>query len=58
MRMSYKVKLCVTDIDGCDALEVEIDVQNAHSFSEALIKAERNLSYKQSIIKVIGIIKL
>lgn len=55
MRFTYKVKMVVTDIDGCDALEVEIDVLNAHSFSEALIKAERTLTYKQSIIKVLEI---
>lgn len=55
MRFSYKVKMVVTDIDGCDAIEVEIDILNAHSFSEALVMAERNLTYKQSIIKVLEI---
>lgn len=55
MRYAYKVKMVVTDIDGCDAIEVEIDVLNAHSFSEALVMAERNLTYKQGIIKVLEI---
>lgn len=55
MRYTYKVKMVVTDIDGCDAIEVEIDVVNAHSFSEALVMAERNLTYKQGIIKVLEI---
>lgn len=51
----YCVKLTTTDIDGCDAIEIEIDVINAHSFSEALVMAERNLTYKQGIIKVLEI---
>lgn len=55
MRYAYKVKMVVTDIYGCDAIVVEIDVLNAHSFSEALVMAERNLTYKQSIIKVLEI---
>ena len=58
MRYTYKVKMVVTDIDGCDAIEIEIDVLNAHSFSEALVMAERNLTYKQGIIKVLEIRKV
>ena len=57
MKYSYKVKLCVTDIEGCDALEVVIKGMNAHSFSEALIMAERTLTYKQSILRVLDICK-
>ena len=55
MTYTYKVKLLVTDVEGCDDLEVEIEVPNAHSFSEALIIAERNLTYKQRILRVIDI---
>lgn len=57
MKYSYKIKMCVTDIEGCDALEVECIIQNAHSFSEALVIAERNLTYKQRIIRVLDIKK-
>lgn len=55
MKYSYTVKMVVTDIEGCDALEIEMEVLNAHSFSEALVMAERNLTYKQGIIKVLEI---
>lgn len=57
MKYSYKIRMCVTDIEGCDALEVECIIPNAHSFSEALIIAERNLTYKQRIIEVLDIKK-
>ena len=55
MRYTYKVKLLVTDIEGCDELEVEIDIINAHSFSEALVMAERTLTYKQGILRGLDI---
>lgn len=57
MKYTYTVKMVVTDIDGCDALEVKMEVPNAHSFSEALVLAERNLTYKQGIIKVLEIMR-
>ena len=50
----YCVKLITTDIDGCDALDVYF-IETAHSFSEALIIAERNLTYKQGILRVLDI---
>lgn len=55
MKYTYTIKMVVTDSDGCDALDVEIEVPNAHSFSEALIIAERNLTYKQGILRVLDI---
>lgn len=55
MRYAYKVKLLVTDVEGCDELEVEIKIINAHSFSEALVLAERTLIYKQGILRVLDI---
>lgn len=55
MKFTYKVKLLVTDVEGCDELEVEIDILNAHSFSEALVIAERQLTYKQGILRVLDI---
>lgn len=55
MKYTYIVKLLVTDVEGCDALEVEIEILNAHSFSEALIMAERTLTYKQGILRVLDI---
>lgn len=55
MMYTYKVKLLVTDVEGCDELEVEIEVPNAHSFSEALVMAERILTYKQRILRVLDI---
>lgn len=55
MRYRYEVKMCVTDIEGCDCLEVEMTITNAHSFSEALVLAERNLTYKQRILSILGI---
>lgn len=55
MKYAYTVKMVVTDTDGCDALKVEMEIPNAHSFSEALIMAERTLTYKQGIIKVLEI---
>lgn len=47
----YCVKLTTTDSDGCDALDVYF-VVTAHSFSEALIIAERKLTGKEQILKV------
>ena len=55
MKYTYTIKMVVTDLDGCDALNVEIEVPNAHSFSEALVMAERNLTYKQRILEVLRI---
>ena len=55
MRHTYKVKLLLTDVEGCDELKVEIEILNAHSFSEALIKAEHTLTYKQGILRVLDI---
>ena len=57
MKYSYKVKLLVTDVEGCDELEVEIEILNAHSFSEALVMAERTLTYKQGILRVLDIMR-
>ena len=55
MKYTYTIKMVVTDLDGCDALDVEIEVPNAHSFSEALVMTERNLTYKQRILEVLRI---
>lgn len=55
MRYTYKVKMCVTDTDGCDCLEVEMDIVNVHSFSEALVIAERKLCHMQTIICILSI---
>ena len=52
---TYTIKMLVTDVEGCDDLEVELKIMNAHSFSEALIIAERNLTYKQRILRVLDI---
>lgn len=52
MKFAYKVKVLVTDVEGCDELEVEIDILNAHSFSKALVIAERQLTYKQGILDI------
>lgn len=57
MCFTYVVRMCVTDIYGCDALKVEMKILNAHSFSEALVLAERNLCHMQRIISVDGIWK-
>ena len=57
MKYSYKVKMLVTDVEGCDELEVEIEILNAHSFSEALVMAERTLTYKQGILRVLDIMR-
>lgn len=57
MKYAYKVKLLVTDVEGCDELEVEIEILNAHSFSEALVMAERTLTYKQGILRVLDIMR-
>lgn len=53
----YCVKLTTTDKDGCDALDVYF-IETAHSFSEALIKVERKLTYKERILKVNEITQL
>ena len=55
MKYTYTIKMVVTDLDGCDALDVEIEVPNAHSFSEAIVMAERNLTYKQRILEILRI---
>lgn len=53
----YCVKLTTTDKDGCDLLDVYF-IETAHSFSEALIKVERKLAYKERILKVNEITQL